>query len=258
MCELLGMSANVPTDICFSFTGLMQRGGETGPHRDGWGISFYEDHGCRSFHDPSPSSSSAIAELIHRHPIKSKIVLSHIRLATHGKVCLENTHPFIRELWGRSWSFAHNGKLKGVKKRPLGRFKPIGSTDSEHALCWMLSQISERWPNKPPRNPATLAKMIENLSHQLASHGTFNILLSDSRRLFVYCTTNLFHLTRRAPFDEATLIDSNLTINFKSETTPTDVVTIIATAPLTEHEMWTPFTHKSLYIFQDGELHTRP
>ena len=29
MCELLGMSANVPTDICFSFAGLMQRGGKT-------------------------------------------------------------------------------------------------------------------------------------------------------------------------------------------------------------------------------------
>jgi predicted glutamine amidotransferase len=40
MCELLGMSANVPTDIVFSFTGLMQRGGRTGPHRDGWGIAF--------------------------------------------------------------------------------------------------------------------------------------------------------------------------------------------------------------------------
>ncbi len=26
MCELLGMSANVPTDICFSFAGLIQRG----------------------------------------------------------------------------------------------------------------------------------------------------------------------------------------------------------------------------------------
>lgn len=33
MCELLGMSANVPTDICLSFTGLIQRG--TGPHKDG-------------------------------------------------------------------------------------------------------------------------------------------------------------------------------------------------------------------------------
>lgn len=49
MCELLGMSANVPTDIVFSFTGLMQRGGGTGPHRDGWGIAFYEGRGVRLF-----------------------------------------------------------------------------------------------------------------------------------------------------------------------------------------------------------------
>ncbi len=53
MCELLGMSANVPTDICFSFTGLMQRGGRTGPHRDGWGITFYEGKGFRTFKDPT-------------------------------------------------------------------------------------------------------------------------------------------------------------------------------------------------------------
>ena len=42
MCELLGMSANIPTDIRFSFSGLMQRGGRTGPHSDGWGIAFYD------------------------------------------------------------------------------------------------------------------------------------------------------------------------------------------------------------------------
>ncbi|MDP6926191.1 MAG: class II glutamine amidotransferase [Rhodospirillales bacterium] len=35
MCELLGMSAKVPTNICFSFQGLMQRGGKTGVHRNG-------------------------------------------------------------------------------------------------------------------------------------------------------------------------------------------------------------------------------
>ena len=89
MCELLGMSANVPTDICFSFSGLMQRGGETGPHKDGWGISFYEGRRCRTFHDVNPSSNSAIADLIHQYPIKSQVVISHIRQATHGKVCLE-------------------------------------------------------------------------------------------------------------------------------------------------------------------------
>lgn len=64
MCELLGMSANVPTDICFSFTGLVQRGGGTGPHKDGWGITFYEGKGCRTFKDPQPSFQSPIAKLV--------------------------------------------------------------------------------------------------------------------------------------------------------------------------------------------------
>ena len=34
MCELLAMSANTPTDLCFSFTGLTRRGGQTGPHKE--------------------------------------------------------------------------------------------------------------------------------------------------------------------------------------------------------------------------------
>ncbi|GAB55710.1 glutamine amidotransferase [Glaciecola punicea ACAM 611] len=34
MYELLGMSANVPTDICFSFAGLLERGGRTCPQLD--------------------------------------------------------------------------------------------------------------------------------------------------------------------------------------------------------------------------------
>jgi glutamine amidotransferase len=61
MCELLGMSANVPTDICFSFTGLVQRGGGTGPHKDGWGITFYEGKGVARSKIHSPA-------LTHRLP----------------------------------------------------------------------------------------------------------------------------------------------------------------------------------------------
>lgn len=82
MCELLGMSANVPTDICFSFTGLVQRGGGTGPHKDGWGITFYEGKGCRTFKDPQPSFQSPIAKLVQEYPIKSCSVIAHIRQPT--------------------------------------------------------------------------------------------------------------------------------------------------------------------------------
>lgn len=129
MCELLGMSANVPTDICFSFTGLMQRGGRTGPHRDGWGIVFYEGKGFRTFKDPQPSCESKIARLVQEYPIKSCAVISHIRQANRGGVRLENTHPFTRELWGQYWTFAHNGQLSDYQEQlPTSTSIPVGQT----------------------------------------------------------------------------------------------------------------------------------
>ena len=41
--------------------------------------------------------------MVQRYPIKSEVVIGHIRQANVGKVCLSNTHPFVRELWGRNW-----------------------------------------------------------------------------------------------------------------------------------------------------------
>ena len=111
MCQLLGMNCNVPTDICFSFTGFRQRGGRTDQHSDGWGIAFFEGSGCRIFLDPAPAVASPIADLVRNFPIHSTNVIAHIRKATKGAVGLENTHPFMRELWGRYWIFAHNGTL---------------------------------------------------------------------------------------------------------------------------------------------------
>ncbi len=252
MCELLGMSANVPTDICFSFTGLMQRGGHTGPHRDGWGIAFYEDGGCRMFHDPRPSAQSEVAELIQRYSIKSCNVICQIRQATHGRVALENTHPFQRELWGRPWTFAHNGKLKGVKRLPLGHYRPIGTTDSEHAFCWLLSQLRDRH-ERPPARSTTRWRSIARLCRQLGEMGTFNMLLSDGQQLYAYCSTHLSWLTRRAPFGMAQLLDAEVQVDFQTVTTPDDVVTVIATQPLTSNETWNTISPGALVIFRDGE-----
>lgn len=251
MCELLGMSANVPTDIIFSFTGLMQRGGKTGPHRDGWGIAFYEGRGCRLFHDPHPSIDSEIARLVQRYPIKSLIVLSHVRRANRGRVCLENTHPFMRELWGANWTFAHNGQLKGVKKLPLGLYRPVGTTDSEHAFCWMLEQVRNRFP-RPPRRPQLLWHLLDTLASRLNRRGVFNFLMSDSQYLYAYCSSQLWWITRRAPFREAHLIDIELKVDFQQETTPNDVVSVIATRPLTDNEQWSRMPRASFAVFDQG------
>lgn len=251
MCELLGMSANVPTDICFSFSGLMERGGRTGPHADGWGIAFYEGKATRTFHDPNPSFDSEIAKLVRSYSIKSCIVISHIRQANRGRVCLENTHPFTRVLWGRNWTFAHNGQLKGIKKLALSRYLPVGTTDSEYAFCWMLGQLQDRFP-KPPRSQHTLSRFIKKLTEQLNTLGVFNMLLSDSKVLYTHCSNNLAWITRRAPFGEASLIDTEMTVDFAKETTDNDVVTMIATRPLTDNEVWTIMEPGTLLIFDQG------
>lgn len=252
MCELLGMSANVPTDIVFSLTGLIERGGRTGPHRDGWGIAFYEGKGVRLFRDPAPGVDSEVARFVQRYPIKSCTVLSHVRQANRGRVALENTHPFSRELWGRQWVMVHNGQLRGVKRLPLTFYRPVGTTDSEHAFCWILDQVRSRFPN-PPRRPATLWRFMQGLCASLGARGVFNCLISDSRVLYAHCSNHLVWITRRAPFGAARLLDADLQVDFSSVTTPNDVVTVVATRALTDNEAWTTMPRGGFQVFHEGE-----
>ncbi len=254
MCELLGMSANVPTDICFSFSGLMQRGGETGPHRDGWGISFYEGKGQRSFHDPDPSCSSKIAEFIKSHPIKSTLVISHIRQANVGKVNLENTHPFSRELWGYIWTFAHNGQLDTrLFNLPLEFYLPVGNTDSEYAFCWLMDQLRKTFKTRPS-DPKVLSDFIHQCCEKLRELGVFNMLFGESEFLFAYNTTKLWWITRKAPFGEASLKDCDVTVDFKNETSITDKVTVVATEPLTKNEQWNAIETGELITFELADV----
>lgn len=66
----------------------------------------------RIFRDNHAASQSPIADCVKQYKIKSLNVIAHIRKATQGGVTIENTHPFIREIWGQNWVFAHNGNLK--------------------------------------------------------------------------------------------------------------------------------------------------
>jgi len=254
MCELLGMDCNTPTDIVFSFTGLAKRGGATGPHEDGWGLAFFDGPAARVFLDPQPCARSPLANFIREHPIKTLQAIAHIRRKTRGRVRLANTHPFVRELWGRHWVFAHNGTVKGAKTLALsGRFHPVGQTDSEHAFCWLLDRITERF-RKEPSDRAKLFKLIADSAGVIAEHGTFNFLLGDGRTLFARCDTRLWHIVRKAPFGRAQLKDDDVTVDFSQVTTPKDRVAIVATQPLTTNEQWVRGEPAVLWVFEKGAL----
>lgn len=253
MCQLLGMNCATPTDITFSFRGFSQRAGVTSDHCDGFGIAFFEDKTCRLFIDNKSAIESPIAELIRNYPIKSRNVIAHIRKATQGKITLENAHPFVRELWGRQWVFAHNGDLHGFKPRLSGRFVPVGNTDSEYAFCYLLDHLVERFGYDEP-SLEDVFEVLEEISPEIAEYGTFNFCLSNGQALFSYAVTKLHWVSRSYPFRPAHLIDLDVEIDFREVTSPEDRVAVITTEPLTHNEDWKAFQPGQLMLFIEGHL----
>ncbi|MEZ2903318.1 class II glutamine amidotransferase [Acinetobacter terrestris] len=251
MCQLLGMNCATPTDVTFSFRGFSQRAGITSDHCDGFGIAFFEDKACRLFVDNQSAVESPIAELVRNYPIKSRNVIAHIRKATQGKITLENSHPFSRELWGRQWIFAHNGDLHGFNPTLSGRFTPVGNTDSERAFCYLLDQLVLKFGYHEPKLDQ-IFDLLAEVSPKIAEHGTFNFCLSNGQALFTYAITKLHWLVREYPFKPAQLIDLDVEVDFSQVTTPEDRVAVITTEPLTQNEVWTAFAPGEMILFQDG------
>ena len=187
MCQLMGMNCNVPTDICFSFRGFHQRGGRTADHADGFGVAFFEGPGCRMFVDPARGGLAGRSADC--QPIRSAARTSSRTSARppKGQCALVNTHPFMRELWGRYWIFAHNGTLENFRPEFGNRYRPVGSTDSEQAFCHLLDTLRLRYPDGQPlwRNSTAPSRRCRRKSRR---HGKFNYILSNGEYLFAHCT----------------------------------------------------------------------
>ncbi|MDO4894581.1 class II glutamine amidotransferase [Moraxella sp.] len=264
MCQLLGMNCNTPTDIGFSFTGFRQRGGLTDHHEDGFGIAFFEKSDCdtlglRQFHDDKPCHISPVADLVNSYPIKAMNVIAHIRKATTGVNCLANTHPFVREVWGEQWAFAHNGQMTDsfiartarlMNNGNAEHYSPVGTTDSELAFCYLLNRLKATFKSRP--SDEALFAFLTAQCRYLSANGLFNCLISNGKWQLAYAGSLLFYLTRKAPFGEARLSDGEMAINFQDVTTDKDRVTILTTIPLTKNEKWQQLAVDECLIFQDG------
>jgi glucosamine--fructose-6-phosphate aminotransferase (isomerizing) len=108
---------------------------------DSAGISVLSYNGLQTY-----KSVGSVEELRKTVPpnLSGLAGVSHTRWATHGKVCLENCHPFAS--WDNRLVLVHNGivenylKLKTLLKYPE-RLK--GDTDSEVLLCLLSEKYGE-------------------------------------------------------------------------------------------------------------------
>jgi len=189
MCELFAMSSRVPATVRFSLQEFSRHGGLTGPHKDGWGIAYYEDGDVRLVKEAQAASDSACVRFIQEHPFSSTLVVSHIRRATQGAQALRNTQPFTRELGGAMHVFAHNGHLDvpGLQRLPLGLHRPVGETDSEYAFCALLERLRGLWLSAsgvPPLDDRL--GIVAAFAAEIGKLGPANFLYTDGDALFAH------------------------------------------------------------------------
>lgn len=264
MCELFGISSRHPTGVRHPLTEFARRGGGTGPHSDGWGIAFLRDGDVQLIREPEPSAHSAHLRFIHESHAPSTLVLSHIRKATQGSVCLRNTQPFTRELGGRPHIFAHNGDLGAVRHEldlSATRFRSIGDTDSEHAFCYLLSLLEPLWRAACPTGlPPTLQERLDIFGRfvdAMASFGAANFLYSDGDCLFVHahhrrqdngelCAPGL-HVLVRQQHEEHRGAPAQPGSDAEHE------MVLLASRPLSD-ENWQPLPEHTVLAIRDGRI----
>jgi len=267
VCELLGMSSNVPATLSLSLMKLAEHGGLSGPHKDGWGVAYYEGPDVRVIKEAEAASESEWVRFLRQHDIRSPIVIAHIRRATMGARSYRNTQPFARELAGRMHLFAHNGWLPGIVEAPAfkpTRFHPVGETDSETAFCALLGRMSAVW-NRPGEipSPAERLAIVSAFAAELRMLGPANFLYSDGDILFAHGhrrkqgtssriePPGLVCLQRRCGQGKRGIVASGLSIEGSDQD-----ITLVASVPLTD-ETWQPLDEGEVIAISKGRATSR-
>jgi glutamine amidotransferase len=261
------MSSRYPTTVGFSLETLARRGGREGPHKDGWGVAYFEDSDVFLLREPSPAAESGLVRFMEKHGPPSKLVISHIRLATQGDPALRNTQPFQRELGGRAHIFAHNGDLPGIRescKLESDRYRPVGDTDSEFAFCSLLESLARLWGSQQGQLPSVDARLdvVAAFARSIRELGAFNFVYSDGDALFVHAHIRKqsdgeerppgLHMLVRSENEEAV----DLTKSGVIMAPLAQELALIASVPLT-NENWEPIAQGEVVALTRGVVWAR-
>lgn len=245
MCELFAISARLPTDINESMPTFAQRGGLLGPHKDGWGIAFYDGNEAWIVREASAAANSSLEQTALQHAPLSTLILSHIRLATHGEISLANTQPFSFPVMGKRIVFTHNGHVPAITQLNLQHaYQPIGTTDSEQVFSALIAHLVEN--SALPEAERFAA--IEAYLQPIAELGPLNLLFSDGDHLFAFSNKRTqangeisapgLHFLQRSCIAEA----------------GNQQLLLFASVPLTQ-ENWQALTPNHLYVAKNGGLY---
>ncbi|MGI8427580.1 MAG: class II glutamine amidotransferase [Actinomycetota bacterium] len=251
MCELLGISIKPAAKMGVYFKAFQPR---AEANQSGWGVGWYQHGRATVIKEAQRADESKRAhELIDEAPT-SEVFVIHVREATVGTVSEENTHPFVGQVKGRDWLFAHNGTINGLDRLDVNGFTAKGDTDSEVAFHFLLTRL-EQLDAVP--HEKDLAAAILSAARLLSGDGKVNFLLTDGVRLYAYHDGHKsLHFLERHPHqpDGVRLADDpDYIVDLIGPEAADESAVIVATLPLND-ELWTKLEPGEFLVCKGGKV----
>lgn len=258
--EMVAMSFDMAASPSIELTAV-SASGERPKGPCGWGFAWYPPRGQAAalIKDPTSIGENAMTQVLRNwNRFRSQLFLCHIQGAAK-RITQQDTHPFCRSFAGKDWLLAHNGDLAGdlSVSLPLGNppmFEPMGKTDSEHLLCWLLTKIREC----PARSLEDVGwDRLMSWFAQANELGTLNLGITDGVDLAIYqdrADFNPLHWIRRVPPHRITrLADERIALDFSDPYDRTCTMLLFSTRPLSGEE-WTPMKPGQLLVARQGVI----
>ena len=179
MCRVFGCVAAEPVSIRHELleaeNPLIRQSEE---HDSGWGMAVYErGDGAQPTLVRFPEAAHTDGEFVKATELRGRIFNVHVRRATMGELCLENTHPFCLG----NYTLGHNGTVvRYPRLLEPGMRGPEGDTDSERLFIRLMHDYD-------PANPAESLRKTMRVAVERSPFSGLNVLFSDGEKLFAYC-----------------------------------------------------------------------
>ena len=129
--------------------------------------------------------------------VKSRIIICHVRLRTSGLIDECHAHPFVLEIGGYDWIFAHNGKAPAIESyESSGMAMKEAVSDSARTFEFLRDHLTQHFQQSSDvvsifeALSACTSEMIERYP------GKYNFFLSNGQILFVFTNHRQFMLLK--------------------------------------------------------------
>lgn len=228
MCELFGVTSHGKLRLNDLLLEFFSHGME---HSNGWGMAFFYGNAVSLEKQPEASHKSNYLRQRLQYKVEADKMMAHIRLATRGNQCYENTHPFVmRDNSDRTWTLAHNGTVFDCNSLNPFAHCQQGQTDSERILAYIVNQVNLEQEKKKELSKQERFALTDKIICEITPENKVNLLLFDGELMYVHtnCQNSLYSCRRG------------------------DAV-VISTRPLGRH-VWEPVPMNTLTAWQDGKM----